>query len=496
MNRIWVVDDKIPVHLLGGVGPLPLRFEADVVRYLIENVEASEWEEPRVLELCRELCGGDFSATFFTSPEPMLRALDQDAAPPHAVVFDWEYPGSNENANRAALDRLLSGSFVYAQIYTHLGASTVEPHVGDLRDRFDGRLLPTKGKMNVTAAQLREDITQAWEGTIGGEVADKVRREAFGAVERTLIDIGAVSKDVLSAMAEGRAENLRHLVLAKVRDEIGETGFEALNAVLAGSQSAESNEAVRHLLSVWYYYFPIDNRVRRGDLIELEAGELGFVITPSCDLVKFSKKTGSRLTWLRTVRLDAVGVTALATAGIKINEIGGSIIAKHGKAGETVILLPNVPASRGSRGSLVDYVVLCHAWENRLYNPAPGGALLYEDIIPYSRRCTLADPYASSVIAKIMSVISSPGTPELPKGEVTRLTAVVTASAAAPAAAGKAPDAPVPVPASAIEPAPTPPASAEASPPAIEAPQVTMTDPSAAPSPSDLASEESSGGNK
>jgi len=438
VNRIWVVDDKIPVHLLGGVGPLPLRFEADVVRHLVENLEAEQWEEPRVLELCRELCTGDYSPTFFTSPEQMIRALNQDAAPPHAVIFDWEYPGSNENANRAALDRLLAGSFVYAQIYTHLGATTVEPHVNDLRERFNGRLLPSKGKTDVTAAQLRQEITQAWEGNMGGEVADKVRRETFRAVERTLIDIGGVPKSVLTAMTERTVDNLIDLVLAKVRDEIGGAGFETFSEVLSGSQSAESTEAARRLLSVWYYYFPADDRVRPGDLIELDtSGNLGFVVTPVCDLASFPKKAGRRLTWLRTVRLDVDGLTALKDAGIKINDVGGSIIAGHGTAGDTVILLPNVPLKSGNRDSFADYAVLCHAWDNHLLEKAPGGALLYKDIIPLARRCTLADPYASGIIAKIMTVISSPGTPDLPKGEQARLKALVT-QVKAPAAAAPA----------------------------------------------------------
>lgn len=287
MKRVWVVDDSIPVQALHRDGPLPLRFEADLVRYLIEHVPANQWEEASVLELCRTLSGDDFSTTFFLSPEQMLRALAQDATPPHAVIFDWEYTGSTDDANRAALDRLLSSSFVYVQIYTHLGPNAVEPKVSELRDRFHDRLLPAKGKAEVTPAQLREDILQAWKGTIAGELADKVRSQAFAAVERTLIDIGGVPKGVLAAIAEGTAENLLHLVLSKVRDEIGDAGFETLNAVLSGSQSAESTEAVRRLLSVWYYYFPADDRVRRGDLIELDAdGNLGFIVTPPCDLVR------------------------------------------------------------------------------------------------------------------------------------------------------------------------------------------------------------------
>jgi hypothetical protein len=435
VKRYWVVDDAIPVQELHAAGPLPLLFEAPIVRYLIEQVPANQWAETPVHDLCQALCGEGFETTFFLSPEQMLRALARGATPPHAVIFDWEYGAPNNERNVAALDRLLRGSFVYVQIYTHIGPAAVEPSVAALREQFPGRLLITKDKLAVNAAQLHEDLERAWGGTIAGEVADQVRSEAVAAVERTLIDVGGVHKSVLAEMAENAVENLLQLVLAKVRDEIGDAGFAALETVFKGKESAESPEAVRRLLSVWYYYFPHDDRVRIGDLIELPSGDLGFVVTPVCDLAQFPKKTGRRLTWVQTVQLDESGIATLNNAGIKFSRIGKSIIADH--AGDTVILLPNVPTKNGSRESTADYAVLCHAWSNQLFDKPEGGALLYKDIAPYSRRCTVADPYASGIIGKIMSVISSPGTPDLPEVERSRL------MAAAGVSVKKAPVAPV-----------------------------------------------------
>src|SRR5258708_4661757 len=138
MKRVWVIDDGIPVRELHSDGPLPLRFEADVVRFLVEHVPADQWDEQPVFELCRVLCGNDFESTFFVSPEQMLRVLALGATPPHAVIFDWEYPGSTAETNLDALNRLLSGAFVYVQIYTHLGPGAVEPKVQELRGRFKG----------------------------------------------------------------------------------------------------------------------------------------------------------------------------------------------------------------------------------------------------------------------------------------------------------------------------------------------------------------------
>ena len=102
--------------------------------------------------------------------------------------------------------------------------------------------------------------------------------------------------------------------------------------------------------------------------------------------------------------------------------MGNSITAGHGKAGEAIIVLPNVPLAHGKRDTIADYVVLCHAWESRLFERAPGGAATYDHLEGgLRRRCTLADPFAGAVVARVTSVISSPGTPDLPKGELGRL---------------------------------------------------------------------------
>jgi hypothetical protein len=424
MKRVWVVDDKIPIHELYS-GPYPTRLEAGMVRHLVDSLAREVWDEPAVLDLCHALCTPEFDPSFFLSPEAMLRALADGVAPPHAVIFDWQYPGSSDQKNLTALAQLLRNTFAYVQVYTHLGEVAVEPLLLDLRASHKGRLLPARAKASVTPAFLAQEIRAAWEGTIAGELADKVRAEVLAAVERSLIDMCGVPRGGIAALAQGRPEHLVHVVLSKVRDEIAVNGGEVLSEIVAAADEAGSSDGLRRLMSVWYYFFPSDSRVRRGDLIEIEGG-MGLVVTPPCDLVKFPKKTGRRLTWLRCIRLDEGGLEMLRTAGYKFNAVGNSIIAAHGEAGEALVVLPNVPLERGSRETLADYVVLCHAWESRLVEDAPGGVATYEHLGDLKRRCTLADPFASAVVARITAVISSPGTPDLPKSELARLKAALS----------------------------------------------------------------------
>src|ERR1700722_9065159 len=187
MRRVWVVDDKIPLNELYA-GPYPAKLDAEMVRRLVVDLEPAAWSEPAVLELCRALCEPEYESAFFLSPDAMLRTMKDGAIAPHAVIFDWEYPGATDETNLAALQHLLDSSFAYVQVYTQLGEGGVEPILADLRRKYSGRVLPAREKGVVNASALSAQIQEAWEGTIAGDVADKVREQVAGAVEHALID--------------------------------------------------------------------------------------------------------------------------------------------------------------------------------------------------------------------------------------------------------------------------------------------------------------------
>ena len=108
-----------------------------------------------------------------------------------------------------------------------------------------------------------------------------------------------------------------------------------------------------------------------------------------------------------------------------MSDIGGSIIADHGKSGDVVILLPNMPEAVGRREPLGDYMVLSHARSHVEVFDAPRGTLKYKSLGALKRRCTLASVFADAVVAKISVVGLSPGVPDLPDAEKQRLKALV-----------------------------------------------------------------------
>ena len=427
MRRIWIVDDTIPIHLLFGSARTPTRLDREIVELLISKSTEDQWDEREVRGLCATLCVDEFEASFFLSPEAAKEHIVRGDIPPDGLIFDWEGPGFGSATNVAVLRDVLTQTIALIQVYTRLSHEEVDGHLEDLRREFPDRVLPTLTKADVTPADLRDKVRNARAGTIAGSIADAVRGHVRRALEGTLIEMCTMPQAGISAVVEGNAENLLSLMLAKVRDLLGVDASEILMKAAEGTPTAESTLALRRLLSAWYYFFPSDDRVRRGDIVETIGGgtELRFVVTPSCDLVRFRKKTGGVLTLLTAVALDTAGKDRLRKAALLPTTVRGSITAGVDGSADAVLPLPNIPVVAKDRTSLEDYVLLCHSWETlevaKSVGAAEGLALCYRDVPTLRRRCTLAEPFVGAALAKIAGVMFSPGVPDFPAAERDRL---------------------------------------------------------------------------
>lgn len=423
MQRVWVVDDAIPVHLLYKEREA-LRHDRDLVNTLLDERHASQWpdgaDDP-VRLLCREVCEGYEQCIFFTSPDHAVRALEDGAAPPHVIVYDWEYQSPVDN--NKTIGKLLSDTFSYLQVYTHLSAKVVDAELEPLRVLHGKRLLPALTKSAVNPESLKQIVTKAWKGTIAGDLADSVRATTISAIEHALIDMGSVPKAALGAIAEGKSDNLIQMIVSRIREELGVAEVDALAEMVKSSDLPQSSDGVRRLMSLWYYWFPTDDRVRRGDIISV-GGKFGLVVTPACDLAKFKKKTGRRLTW---IELEPLESPSAALHDLDLDTCAPSLTGKYGNAGENVVILPNAPASFGSRAVLADFVLMCHAWHNAVFTSDIVGPLRYGQV-ELTRLCTVAEPFATAVISRAQSVISSPAPPNFPVAEVTRIASAIKAT--------------------------------------------------------------------
>ena len=417
MTRVWIVDDAVPVQPLGYV---PATLAKEGIRHLLES-HGDAWPEQEVKELCDSLSGEAFELTVLLSPGALKGLMQSGVEPPHVLVFDWEGPGFGEQLNIETIRCVLESSFSFVQVYTHLGVPAVEAHIQELKTQFTDRMLPARAKQDVNATQLRTIVEEAWNDTIAGEVADDVRARARASVERVLIDLCSVRRNALAALLGTLDEGLDALLMAKLRDEIGSQGIGQFDALSVGGGQVEATDQLRRFQSIFYYHFPADDLVRTGDIVASDAGTYAMVFTPQCHLERFRRKTGGRLTLIDAEELATGGI-----AGVSISAVGGSAIASHGRAGHSVVVLPNVPRQPNGRHLLFDIAIRTHAWTTTQVDTEQNEPLRYAHVAGVSRLCTITETWCAAVVSHIAGVMASAGVPDFPDFEKNRINQVLS----------------------------------------------------------------------
>ena len=421
MKRVWIVENAVPMQALGYIPPT---ISNDGVRYLLGE-HGDAWEEPAVKELCKSLSDGPFELTVVLSPENLIKLLQSGAQPPHVVIFDWQGPGFGDEANMGAIRCVLESSFSFVQVYTHLGVAAVQPKIQELTEQFADRMLPAKAKQDVNASDLVAVIEGAWNDTIAGAFADGVRAETRKSVERVLLDLCSVKRTGLAALLGALDQGFDTLFMAKLRDEIGGQRIDQLHEMVEGDLQVDATDDLRRFQSVVYYYFPADDLVRTGDIVIGEDDAYAMVFSPQCHLERFRKKTGGRLTLIDAVELTVDGIAALRSSGVNLSKVGGSAIANHDGAGNSVVVLPNVPRRRDSRQSLVDIAIRAHAWTTHLIDEQTEGPLRYGDMPHVERLCTITEACCGAIVSRIAGVMASAGLPDFPDFEKARINAIL-----------------------------------------------------------------------
>jgi hypothetical protein len=419
MTRVWLVDDELPYDKLT---PVPDRVEKIGMDHLIRT-EAVWSENPAVRNLCVKLAGdADVEITALSAPAVLTKYLESGVDPPHVVIFDWEGLGFGTELNLATIEETLRSTFAYVQVYTHLDVGSVEPRLAGIRPKYQGRLLPAKSKQDVKADELFAAVKVEYEKTIAGEIADQARKRVRRSLEEALVELCSIPKTALADLAHQEPEILFSLVASKLRDGLASEGAEFVEGALSEAKAGESTDALRRFQSVWYYYFPTDQLVRRGDIARTPDGTMMLVVSAQCDLARFSKKTAMHLTFAPMLELTKANATALKdTCKVELKKIGGSPISSHDQFGHAFIVLPNVPSVIGDRNTLKDYFVRCHALQSKEMPRAGKEALKYSEVDGLVRVCTLAESFAAAVVAHLVATLAATGMPDFPEFEKARL---------------------------------------------------------------------------
>jgi hypothetical protein len=423
MKRTWIVDDAIPLHVLLP-DEVPRAVEAVAVRILLRDDHRSEWAEEQVRDLCKSFCDeSTVRSRYFAVSDAVVEALNSGETPPDVLVMDWEGTGSTEQSVNTVRE-LLERTGACVQIYTKAVADEVTGALGDLPTRYGLRLLPIAEKGAVNVASLRERLETARAGRISVQVAEDVRQAVMKSTEHALRDLGSLDQDALARLVGNRPDLLAQLLFALLRDRMPDVPGAFDRVEPAGPADKDT---LRRLLSTWYYYFPTDDHVRRGDIVTVdsEPSIRWLVATPACDLARFARKTGGALSLVRMSLLGGEQREALRATLRLPKRVRDSMTAGCDDISDCVVVLPNVPTASGSRAELEDCVVLAHEW--RTIPVAVDRAaktperLTYTNLVGVKRRCAISEPFLGGILGKIHAILNGVGVPNWPETEKQRI---------------------------------------------------------------------------
>lgn len=445
-----------------------------------------QWEPSDVKALCTEIIEQAGDVLAFGNPQLALRYLGSGAVVPDVIVYDLVYDYAMDHDDTKtydALEKILCSCVAVVQIYAR-DPKTSKAKIDELLTRFPSRLQPPQEKDAVKADGLAKSIAGKLTTSLSTQLANNVRRSSFSAIERVLVHIDDLPLDkaielllkenkilidndlvelisiklgeflksdttILSSVRNFAERNdvpqdrinefageLVDLLAANVRGNIQyEKGLykilqDACKRVKAAQQQCgdESlNRMIRNFFSFRLYDHPGDDLVRTGDIImdtEDEDAEphLFLVITPSCDLVRFKKKTRGTLTLIKMHPLvPGKGFDFVRLYGnVRIGkQIGASITARD------LILLPSISISSSDRQ--IDYAIFIHEISNYSLSDDEKNSLNKEEPLSYSvltkyhRKCRVSEPFCSGILNKIQDTLFRTGIPDMPEEEQKRL---------------------------------------------------------------------------
>ena len=438
------------------------------------------WEDPPLKALCVELLEKVRQITVFRFPDHAVQHLDRGGPVPDVVVFDWEYGSFIDDDQRAELLQCLLSRCVSAVlIYTNRDVSVVENDIQKLPPYCGKRLAAPRHKSRTDAAGVLSAIQAKLDTSLSARLAKKLRRVTSEAVENLLVRADQLPLEAAVTMISEEApedQQFVELLSSKasvalsscqevsdsVREWVTRHGVPPAQASIVideivsslaasirraiqydkdvydqiscawttGSPSDQSArddlaEAVRKFFSFRLYDQPNDELVRTGDLVSLDAEDtpdcanlnLHMVITPSCDLAHFWKKTGGNITLVRLLPLEE------SRSRVPRDYQPHSITASN------PMLMPSIPV----KGQLLDCFLFAHdiryEYIEKQGNSVQGGEkreFLGYDLLEgrFRRYCKVSEPFLTGILAKISETLFRSGVYDFPKQERDRLKAL------------------------------------------------------------------------
>ena len=365
----------------------------------------------------------------FKAPEIFLNHIAEDSYNPDMIVFDWDYDGKRGEGDDivSLLYEILELKYCIIKIYS--GADK-DKEINEVleQDRFKShtnRISFLSKKVKDSTATLVENLQERYNVNFSHGFKNTFLKEMDIAINRVLSNIGELSyNEFISTFGYHDKKNNKailngaefvEIIAEKTKSNLVSSG-EFNDEFIVDYQEIDNDVSIRKLWFNRMFHFPMDNIVRKGDIINLNGEELKYlVISSDCHLSGFWKKNLGYL--------SLVPIYPLTNPNLKLilkqnSELGKFKITSltNPQLISSITVLPGIFYEEDSFEDGVLITKEIRSFKIELNGNSPTKVLEYTDSeeLNGTNRAKLNEPFLTPLVDFIISNITDLGVPDYP----------------------------------------------------------------------------------
>lgn len=287
---ICIIDDSIPVREVSEFDDTKI-ISSSMLSYLLKD--EITWDEDTLKSLISDLIESEKIASIsaFNDPNFFFNHSSETSYVPEVFIYDWNYRGLDTDQSKILLKRILEETFTLVFIYTgedqdHEIDNMIEE---EEFEEYRSRISVVHKEDEDSVENLIESLNKKNEENFSFRFVKNIRQVSNEIINRILNDLGSASlneighylsldneeddhSDFLNVIAE------RYKNLLPASDRLNDFEFDI-------QTNPEDVEKIGP--KIWshrlYNYNSINNRVKMGDIIEVN-DDLNLIVSADCDL--------------------------------------------------------------------------------------------------------------------------------------------------------------------------------------------------------------------
>jgi hypothetical protein len=458
---LCILDDKIPVEQLTGININDTScIDGNILRYCLtlKNDDNSifDWGDINLRNFVDTIKDDtDYIISGFKNHTFFFNYKEEVLFSPDIIIFDWDM-GDNGQDSSTNLLKLLSSTYCLVAIFTSEDTENgVSQEIDQLKFKeYKHRCLLIKKQDKDSVNTLKTKIKERAKD-FSFEFGNDFRRCSISALNSVLVDIGKITSDELKHYFNIEED------INDVREFFVEKHHEKLNIHNFNSERIKNSEWVVALLDIikkkfkrilcsnniplmknnkdnrqldnsvleklWSYrlyhtYSTEDKQVRKGDIIVHEKDEKFYiVINADCNLSRFWNKNWGfiniiPLYLVKNTNDKLINILNLIKDEKSSHYKPNSLSDKLGSFPEGSFCLPFVPYDEGHK-TFILFSPTITSFEIKTRNEEnfKNKKLTYDQLIGFSRVCSLSEPFVTPLVENILTSLAGHGSPDYNK---------------------------------------------------------------------------------